>query len=154
MLFFALAGCRNAFLWLLLQASYTHNAVHQRRWTELAICQRCLTRHLIWLCPVFFCCPVSTDVWPHFFLLFLFFSSSPLPPERPPIGFGGGRRLCGIIMGSSWEICPWKGLSENERKTKFGLVSDPSWRHSSGHSEGRSPNINPPPPSPHVPQIR
>lgn len=68
-----------------------------------------------------------------FSFLFLFL----LPLERPPIGFGGGRRLCGIIMESSWENCPWKGLSEKKKerkKEKFGLVSDPSRKHSSGHS--------------------
>lgn len=49
-----------------------------------------------------------------FSFLFLFL----LPLERPPIGFGGGRRLCGIIMESSWENCPWKGLSEKKKKER------------------------------------
>lgn len=59
---------------------------------------------------------------PPFPFLFLFL----LPSERPPIGFGGGRRLCGIIMGSSWENCPWKGLSEKKgEKKKKNLVLFP-----------------------------
>ena len=93
-------------------------------------------------CCVFYCRPVSAGVSPGFFLT-LFFFSFPLPfalQKRPPIRLGGGRRLCGIIMGSSWENCPWKGLSDKKKKRKrkkqekFGLVSDPSRKHSSGHS--------------------
>lgn len=90
-----------------------------------------LLSHFIFFC-TFYCCSVSRGVSPDFSpfpFLFLFL----LPSERPPIGFGGGRRLCGIIMGPSWENCPWKGLSENRRE-KVGLVSDPSRIHSSGRS--------------------
>lgn len=70
---------------------------------------------------------ITTPPFPFLFLLVL-------PSERPPIGFGGGRRLCRIIMGSSWENCPRKGLPGKKKGgggEKFGLVSDPSRKHSS-----------------------
>ncbi|XP_047184168.1 uncharacterized protein LOC118289014 isoform X2 [Scophthalmus maximus] len=62
---------------------------------------------------------ITRFFFPPFPFLFLFL----LPSERPPIGFGGGRRLCGIIMGSSWENCPWKGLSEKEKKERRKIWS-------------------------------
>lgn len=97
----------------------------------------------VFLCCIY-CCPISTGVspptlppfpgtitTPPFPFLFL----SVLPSERPPIGFGGSRRLCRIIMGSSWENCPRKGSPGKKRGggagEKFGLVSDPSRKHSS-----------------------
>lgn len=52
--------------------------------------------------------------------------------KRPHIGSGGGQRLCGIIMESSWETCPLRGQSDS--KEKFGLISDPSQEHLSVHS--------------------
>lgn len=55
---------------------------------------------------------ITRPLPPPFPFLFLFL----LPSERPPIGFGGGRRLCRIIMGSSWENCPWKGWSEKKKR--------------------------------------
>lgn len=77
----------------------------------------------VFLCCIY-CCPISTGVspptlppfpgtitTPPFPFLFL----SVLPSERPPIGFGGSRRLCRIIMGSSWENCPRKGSPGKKR---------------------------------------
>lgn len=76
-----------------------------------------------------YCCPISTGVssppstitTPPFPFLFL----SVLPSERPPIGFGGGRRLCRIIMGSSWENCPRKGWPGKKRGGGGNLVLFP-----------------------------
>ena len=76
---------------------------------------------------------ITTPPFPFLFLLVL-------PSERPPIGFGGGRRLCRIIMGSSWENCPRKDSPGKKKDgvgvgggggVEFGLVSDPSRKHSS-----------------------
>lgn len=61
----------------------------------------------------------SPWVYHRFFAPFPFLFLFLLPSERPPIGFGGGRRLCGIIMGSSWENCPWKGPSEEKKERKI-----------------------------------
>lgn len=95
----------------LIQGSVCLQYVKSPLWLFILFC-------ITLLCCVFYCCPVSTGLSPDFSPLFLFFSSSFLPSERPPIGFGGGRRLCGIIMGSSWENCPWKGLSEKKGERK------------------------------------
>lgn len=72
---------------------------------------------------VYFIVVHSPWVYHQIFFSFSFLFLFLLPLERPPIGFGGGRRLCGIIMESSWENCPWKGLSEKERKKERKIWS-------------------------------
>lgn len=99
-----------------LDIMYHANGTHTHSTSEakLAICLHCLTVHLVLSDFILSCILLLSSLWciirTPFLFLFL------LPSERPPIGFGGGRRLCRIIMGSSWENCPWKGLSEKKEK--------------------------------------
>lgn len=99
------------------------------------------------LCCVFYCCPVSAGVSPDFFF-FPFSFSFPLPfafrktTHRVRRGQTSLWNNNGVVLGKLPMERPVRKKKKKKKKRKFGLVSDPSRKHSSGRSccsDGSSP---------------